>query len=81
MSALVFDIIRRYLEYKGYRVRYVTNFTDVDDKIIQRANAEGIDPYELAERYIQEFRGHIEDLHILPATVYPRATEEIDQIP
>lgn len=80
MSAMVFDIIRRYLEHKGYKVRYVTNFTDVDDKIIQRATAEDVDPYELAERYIQEFRRHINDLNILPATVYPRATEEIDHI-
>ncbi|MFH1634672.1 MAG: cysteine--tRNA ligase [Chloroflexota bacterium] len=80
MSAMVFDIIRRYLEHKGYEVRYVTNFTDVDDKIIQRATAEDVDPYELAERYIQEFRRHINDLNILPATVYPRATEEIDHI-
>jgi len=80
MSALVFDIIHRYLEYKGYEVRYVTNFTDVDDKIIQRAIAKNVDPYELAEGYIQEFRQHLEDLHILPATIYPRATEEIDNI-
>jgi cysteinyl-tRNA synthetase len=80
MSALVFDIIRRYLEYRGYEVYHVMNYTDVDDKIILRANQEGIAPIALAERYIQEFQNHISDLHIQPATVYPRATEEIPQI-
>lgn len=80
MSVLVFDIIRRYLEYRGYDVRHAMNFTDVDDKIIQRANLEEIDPFELAERYIDEFREHLADLNILPATVYPRATEEIGNI-
>ena len=80
MSVLVFDIVRRYLEYRGYEVRHAMNYTDVDDKIIQRANLEGIDPFDLAERYIDEFRHHLTDLNILPATVYPRATEEIDQI-
>jgi cysteinyl-tRNA synthetase len=80
MSVLVFDIIRRYLEYRGFKVRHAMNYTDVDDKIINRANAENVDPYELAERYIQQFMQHLEDLNILPATVYPRATQEIDQI-
>jgi cysteinyl-tRNA synthetase len=80
MSVLVFDIIRRYLEYRGYDVRHAMNYTDVDDKIIQRANLEEIDPFELAERYIEEFREHLADLNILPATIYPRATEEIDNI-
>ena len=80
MSVLVFDIIRRYLEYRGYEMRHVMNYTDVDDKIIQRANIEKVDPYELAERYIKEFREHLDDLNILPATVYPRATQEIDHI-
>ena len=80
MSVLVFDIIRRYLEYRGYEVRHAMNYTDVDDKIINRANAENIDPYDLAERYIQQFKQHLTDLNILPATVYPRATREIDQI-
>jgi cysteinyl-tRNA synthetase len=56
------------------------NYTDVDDKIILRANAENIDPYDLAERYIEQFKQHLEDLNILPATVYPRATQEIEQI-
>ncbi|MDQ5852069.1 MAG: class I tRNA ligase family protein, partial [Chloroflexota bacterium] len=56
MSAIVFDVIRRYLEYRGYHVRLVQNFTDVDDKIINRANAEGRDPMALAEQYIDEYR-------------------------
>ena len=80
MSVLVFDIIRRYLEYRGYEVRHAMNYTDVDDKIINRANAENVDAYNLAERYIDQFSQHLDDLNILPATVYPRATQEIDQI-
>lgn len=80
MSALVFDIIRRYLEYRGYQVRHVMNFTDVDDKIIRRANERGVEPQSLAEFYIAEFRQNLEDLHILPATANPRATQEMDQI-
>jgi cysteinyl-tRNA synthetase len=80
MSALVFDIIRRYLEYRGYDVRFVMNYTDVDDKIIQRAQEQARDPFELAEAYIQEFQGNLQALNILPATVNPRATEEIDYI-
>lgn len=80
MSALVFDIIRRYLEYRGYRVKHVTNYTDVDDKIIQRAAVEGLESLEVAQRYITEFDQHLKDLNILPATKYPRATEVIDEI-
>jgi cysteinyl-tRNA synthetase len=80
MSALVFDIIRRYLEYRGYQVRHVMNYTDVDDKIINRANQLGIDPIKLAEKYIDEFGQHLTDLNILPAAVYPRATQEIPYI-
>ncbi len=80
MSALVFDIIRRYLEYRKYEVRHVMNYTDVDDKIINRANREGVDPIQLAEHYIDEFKLHLRDLNIKPATVYPRATQEITQI-
>jgi cysteinyl-tRNA synthetase len=80
MSALVFDIIRRYLEYRGYDVYHVMNYTDVDDKIILRANQEGIPPIALAERYIEEFKTHITDLNVKPATLYPRATNEIPQI-
>ncbi|MGB2965291.1 MAG: cysteine--tRNA ligase [Anaerolineales bacterium] len=80
MSALVFDIVRRYLEYRGYEVRHVTNYTDVDDKIIQRAAVEGVDAQEIAQRYINEFDQHLKDLNILPASAYPRATEEINRI-
>ncbi len=80
MSVLVFDVIRRYLEYKGYKVRHVMNYTDVDDKIIRRAREEGVDPFVLAERYIAEFEQHLRDLNVLPPTVKPRATQEIDWI-
>ena len=80
MSALVFDIIRRYLEYRGYQVQHAMNYTDVDDKIINKANQIGIDPIKLAEKYIDEFGKHLVDLNILPATVYPRATHEIPYI-
>ncbi len=80
MSAIVFDVIRRYLEYKGYRVIHVMNFTDVDDKIINRAKELGEDPIRLAERYINEFMDHVRALNLLPATVYPRATHEIPEI-
>ena len=80
MSALVFDVVRRYLEYRGFEVRHVTNYTDVDDKIIQRAAVEGVEPIEVAERYIHEFDRHLKDLNILRATQYPRATEEINNI-
>ena len=80
MSALVFDIIRRYLEYRGYVVRHVMNFTDVDDKIILRANEKGMDPFKLGEMYIHEFENHLRDFNILPASVNPRATQEMDQI-
>jgi cysteinyl-tRNA synthetase len=80
MSVLVFDIIRRYLEYCGFEVRHVMNYTDVDDKIIQRASQEGVDPIELAERYILEFREHLDDFYILPASVNPRATQDMEYI-
>jgi cysteinyl-tRNA synthetase len=80
MSALVFDIIRRYLEFKGYAVTHVMNFTDVDDKIILRAREKGMDPFALGEIYIAEFVEHLKAFNILPATVNPRATQEMDQI-
>jgi len=80
MSALVFDIIRRYLQFSGYEVRHIMNFTDVDDKIILRAAKLGVDPFELAEGYIQQFAKHLEDLNILNATFNPRATREMDNI-
>jgi len=80
MSALVFDIVRRYLAYRGYEVRHVMNFTDVDDKIIARAAQMGMDPFALGEMYIHEFEQHLKDFNILPATVNPRATREMDKI-
>jgi cysteinyl-tRNA synthetase len=80
MSALVFDVIRRYLEYRDYDVNHVMNFTDVDDKIIIRAKQLEVDPFMLAEGYIREFEQNLEDLNTLPATVKPRATHEIGNI-
>ncbi len=80
MSSLVFDIVRRYLEYTGYEVRHVMNYTDVDDKIIQRAQYEEVDAIELAERYITQYDQHLKELNILPATVYPRVSTEIQNI-
>jgi len=80
MSSLVFDIIRRYLEYRGYEVLHVMNYTDVDDKIIVRAIYEERDPTEIAEHYIAEYDRHIRDLNILPASIYPRVTTEMENI-
>ncbi len=73
-----FDTVRRYLEYKGYKVNYVSNFTDVDDKIIKAANIEGIDASSVAEKYIAECKKDMEGLNIKPATTHPLATREID---
>jgi cysteinyl-tRNA synthetase len=80
MSSVVFDIIRRYLEYRGYQVRHVMNYTDVEDKIIQRALDTGENPSELAQRYLAEYDRHLQDLNVLPPTVKPRASDEIGQI-
>ncbi len=80
MSAIVFDVIRRYLEYSGYEVRHAQNFTDIDDKIINRANAEGRDPIGLAEEYIDQWLRQTQALNVKPATVYPRATQELGGI-
>ena len=80
MSALVFDIVRRYLEYSGYDVNFVMNFTDVDDKIINKANELGRDPYELANQYIQQYKANLDALNVKPATKNPRATEDMPQI-
>jgi cysteinyl-tRNA synthetase len=80
MSALVFDIIRRYLEYRDYNVRHVMNYTDVDDKIITRAGQLGEDPLKLAERYVQDYARNLADLNVLPATSNPRATQTIGRI-
>ena len=80
MSALVFDIIRRYLEYRGFEVRHVMNYTDVDDKIIARANQLKQDPIKLAQRYIEDYSQNLRDLNILPATRNPRATQTMKEI-
>lgn len=74
---IVFDTLRRYLEYKGYEVNYVSNFTDVDDKIIKRANAEGVDASVISERYIAEAKKDMAALNVREATTHPKATEEI----
>lgn len=75
---IVFDTVRRYLEYKGYEVNYVSNFTDVDDKIIAKANEEGVPASEIAERYTKACIEDMEGMNVRPATVHPKATEEID---
>ncbi len=80
MSALVFDIIRRHLIYRGYDVKFVMNFTDVDDKIIARAHQLGVDPFELAEGYIRDYQKNLADLNVLPASANPRATQTMDKI-
>jgi cysteinyl-tRNA synthetase len=80
MSTLVYDIIRRYLEYGNTEVRHVMNYTDVDDKVIIRANELGVDPLDLAEEHINEYKHHIKALNVIPATEYPRATQEIPHI-
>ncbi len=76
----VFDVLRRYLEWRGYKVKFVQNFTDIDDKLIRKANEEGITVPEVAERYIKEFWTDAKGLNIREATVHPRATENIDEI-
>lgn len=75
-----FDVIRRYLEYKGYQVKYAQNFTDIDDKIINRSNERGIPWKDLVEKYIAEYFTDMDALNIKRATIYPRATEEIPMI-
>ncbi len=75
---VVFDTVRRYFEYKGYDVNYVSNFTDVDDKIIKKAIEEGVDAHEISERFIVECKKDMEGLNVKPATTHPKATEEID---
>ncbi|MBQ8913605.1 MAG: cysteine--tRNA ligase [Lachnospiraceae bacterium] len=77
---IVFDTLRRYLEYKGYDVNYVSNFTDVDDKIIKKANEEGVDASVISERFIKECKKDMEGLNVREATTHPKATEEIDDM-
>ena len=80
MAAIVFDMVRRYLMYRGYDVHYVTNFTDVDDKIIRRANETGQDPIEMANFYAKKYLRHLDDLNVLPADEYPRVSSEMPEI-
>ncbi len=77
---VIFDMFRRYLEYRGYNVTFVQNFTDVDDKMIKKANEEGVTVADIADRYINEYYKDAEGLGIRKATVHPRATENIGQI-
>ena len=74
---IVFDTLRRYFEYKGYDVNYVSNFTDVDDKIIKKANDEGVDASVISERFIEECKKDMKSLNVKEATTHPKATEEI----
>ena len=76
----VFDVLRRYLEYRGFDVNFVQNFTDIDDKIIRRANEEGVSYKEISEKYIEEFWTDAKGLNVREATVHPKATENIDEI-
>ncbi len=76
----VFDVLRRYFEWRGYNVNFVQNFTDIDDKLIRKANEEGITVPEVAERFIGEFWTDAKGLNVKEATVHPRATENIEQI-
>ena len=80
MSFIVFDTIRRYLEFRGYKVEYVQNFTDIDDKIIARANEAGISAKELAQKFIDQYFVDMDTLNIKRADIYPRATEEIPKM-
>ncbi|MBQ8683910.1 MAG: cysteine--tRNA ligase [Clostridia bacterium] len=76
----VFDVLRRYLEWRGYAVNFVQNFTDIDDKIIRRANEEGVTYRDIAEKYIEEFWTDAKGLGVRPATTHPKATENMDMI-
>lgn len=80
MAAIVFDMVRRYLIYRGYKVKYASNFTDVDDKIIRRANETGQDPVQMANFFSQEYLRHLGELNVMPADVYPKVSETIPQI-
>ena len=80
MSAIVFDIIRRYLEYRGYKVKHVMNYTDVDDKIINRAKQLGEDPLKLSQRYIEDYARDLQNLNVLPATSNPQVSQTMPLI-
>jgi len=80
MSSIVFDFVRRYLEYKGYRVEHVMNFTDVDDKIIARAAQAGQDPAALADRYAEQYKGQLDRLNVMRPSAFPRVSQTIPEI-
>jgi cysteinyl-tRNA synthetase len=80
MSYIIFDVLRRYLEYRGYKVKHVQNYTDIDDRIIIKANAQGLTYDQVAEAFIEEYEEEMRELNITPPHVYPRATQEIPQI-
>ncbi len=80
MSALVFDVIRRYLEYRGYKVKHVMNYTDVDDKIINRAKQLGEEPLKLSQRYIEDYTNDLKNLNVLPATSNPQVSRTMPLI-
>ena len=79
-SSVVFDVLRRYLEFRGHKVRHVQNFTDIDDKIIARSTEEGVSYRELSDRYIEEYTREMTRLRVAPAHVYPLATESIPRM-
>ncbi len=79
-SIITFDMVARYLRYRGYRVRYISNFTDVDDKIIAKANEEGVDALEISRRYIERYFEDIESLGVVRADDYPKASENMPEI-
>jgi cysteinyl-tRNA synthetase len=80
MSYIIFDVLRRYLEYRGYRVKHVQNYTDIDDRIIMKAHARGLTYDAVAQAFITEYEDEMRELNITPAHIYPRATQEIPQI-
>ena len=80
MSYVVFDVLKRYLTWRGYAVRHVQNFTDIDDRIIERANRLGIGTDELVEKFIQQYLDDMRDLNVQPADEYPRATREVPEM-
>ncbi len=80
LSSIVFDVLHRYLEFRGFKVRRVQNFTDVDDKIINKAKSEGVPPDEITEKYIDSFFKSMDGLNVRRATVHPRATEDMPDI-
>ena len=80
MSVVIFDTLRRYLEFKGLKVKHVQNYTDIDDKLIARSESEGVAIGKIAERFVKEYERDIADLNVKPAHVYPRATQEVPAI-